>query len=145
MELGAVETSGILKTLTDQPGAPGMITQMKNALMERLESYASVVNTFIQGEPARRQHYDRQWQQAVLDTKHLIDEKHSDNQRRQDKMETSVERIEENQKRHEKFVQRGVGVIVAFQAIIVLGGFAMTALTFIGGLIWFLMKHSNVR
>jgi len=151
------ETELRMNMLFDHSGTDGLLTKLEKVLTGKIdeltakvEGWASKVESFIQGEPARRQHYDKGWQQANVDTKFLVEkmvkdkeektiEMHVANERRMEKNEQALEKLREDMMRghhelrmdlnkHEKLVQRGIGAILVTQVFGALVVFASVAL-----------------
>lgn len=154
-------------------GSPGLLSQIRNALSDKIDTYFQMVSKFIEGEPARKQHIENNAHQAVADAKTLalqavadaklmakeaLDETekeqnrmHQENRKAGDKTDSEVGRVKDGQARLEKLVQRGIGALIVGQVIIVVGGFCMAVLTFIGGFMvflggaaWWLFTHVPV-
>lgn len=154
-------------------GSPGLLSQIRNALSDKIDTYFQMVSKFIEGEPARKQHIENNAHQAVADAKALalqavadaklmakeaLDEAekeqnrmHQENRKTSEKAEFDVSRLRESFSRHEKFVQRGVGAVIVGQVAIVIGGFCIAFLTFVGGFVvflggaaWWLFTHVPV-
>jgi CHASE3 domain sensor protein len=144
-------------------GSPGILSQIRNALSDKIDSYFQTVSKFIEGEPARKAHIERNAQQAVADAKELAmqavadakhmaksaleetereqNRMHQENRRTSEKAELEVSKLREDFSRHEKFVQRGVGALILGQITIVFGGFCIAVITFLGGAAWWVFTH----
>lgn len=133
-------------------GSPGILSQIRNALSDKIDSYGQTVSKFIDGEPIRKAHIERNAQQAVADAKEVakqaLDEAereqnrlHQENQRKGEKTDMEIAKLREEFSRHEKFVQRGVGALILGQITIVFGGFCMAVLAFLGGAAWWVFTH----
>jgi hypothetical protein len=141
-------------------GQPGLLSQIRNALLEKIDEYFRPVSKFIDGESGRKEHIQRNAQQAVVDAKELAmqavaeakvmarealadaereqNRMHLENRRAGDKTEAEVGRLKDGVSRLEKLVQRGIGMLIVGQVVIVGGGFCIAVLTFIGGFLLFL-------
>lgn len=144
-------------------GSPGILSQIRNALSQKIDEYGQTVSKFIEGEPARKAHIERNAQQAVTDAKTLAlqavadakdmakkaleetereqNRMHLENRRAADKTELEVSRLREDFSRHEKFVQRGVGALILGQIVFAIGAACIAVLTFIGGAAWWIFTH----
>jgi hypothetical protein len=141
-------------------GQPGLLSQIRNALMEKIDEYFKPVSKFIEDEPSRKQHIQNNAHQAVVDAKELAlnavadakemakealkdtekeqNRMHEENRRAGEKRDAEVARVKDGVSRLEKLVQRGIGMLIVGQVVIVGGGFCIAVLTFIGGLFVFL-------
>lgn len=139
-------------SLFDNGGSPGILNQIRNALSEKIDTYCQTVAKFIEGEPARKAHIERNVQQAVLDAKEVARQAqeeaereqnrlHLENQRKAEKTDQEIAKLREHLSRHEKFMQRGVGALILGQVTIVFGGFCIAVLTFLGGAVWWVFTH----
>lgn len=144
-------------------GSPGILSQIRNTLSDKIDAYFQTVSKFIEGEPARKAHIERNTQQAVADAKELalqavadakhmaksaLDETereqnrmHLENRRTSEKADLEVCKLREDFSRHEKFVQRGIGILIFSQIAIIVGTFCIAVLTFIGGAAWWIFTH----
>lgn len=141
-------------------GQPGLLSQIRNALSDKIDRYFETVSKFIEGEPARKQHIENNARQAVADAKELAmhavedarlmaknaladaekeqNRMHQENRKTGEKTESEVSRLKDGVSRLEKLVQRGIGMLIVGQVVIVGGGFCIAVLTFIGGCFVFL-------
>jgi CHASE3 domain sensor protein len=144
-------------------GSPGILSQIRNALSDKIDSYFQTVSKFIEGEPARKAHIENNAHQAVADAKALAlqavadaklmakealeetereqNRMHQENRKTSEKAELEVGRLREDFSRHEKFVQRGIGILIFSQITIIVGTFFIAALTFVGGAAWWIFTH----
>jgi hypothetical protein len=144
-------------------GHPGLLSQIRNALIEKIEFYFAPVSEFIKDEPRRKAHIENNAHQAVVDAKELAlnavaeaktmakealqdaereqNRMHLENRRTSEKTESEVGHLRESFSRHEKFVQRGIGVVIFINIVVLVGGFGIAALTFIGGMAWWVFTH----
>lgn len=142
-------------------GQPGLLSRIQNALTEKIEFYFAPVSEFIKDEPRRKAHIENNAEQAVIEAKEVAlnavsdakelakeaiketekeqNRMHQENRegRREDRLE--VQHLKEVVSRLEKLNQRGIGALIVGQVLIVVGGFCMAALTFIGGLFMFIV------
>jgi hypothetical protein len=143
-------------SLFDNHGSPGILSEIRNTLSKKIDDYFQTVTKFIEGEPSRKNHIENNARQAVADAKVIakvaLDEAedrqnrmHQENRRTSEKTEIEVTKLREDFSRHEKFVQRGIGSVVVGQAFIVVAGFAMTAVAFLGGAIWWVFTHVSMK
>lgn len=139
-------------SLFDNAGSPGLISQLRESLSKLIDGYFQTVSEFIKGEPARKAHIERNMQQAVMDAKALaqdavirVDEKqmrmHEENRRAADKDRNEIADLRRGWERHEKFVQRCLGVVIFGQFMIFLAGFIVTLLTSCAALVWWFFSH----
>jgi hypothetical protein len=133
-------------------GSPGILSQIRNALSDKIDAYFQTVSKFIEGEPARKAHIERNAHQAVMDAKEVAKQAleeaereqgrlHQENQRKAEKTDLEIAKLREDFSRHEKFVQRGVGALILGQIAIAFGGFCIALLTFLGGALWWVFTH----
>ncbi len=145
-----------VESLFDNQGSPGLLSQLRISLSQKIDEYCLTVSKFIEGEPARKSHIERNAAQSVLDAKVLAqdaldrsDEKqlrlHEENRRSAEKDRAEIADLRKSLERHEKFVQRGVGIVIFGQILIFAGGFIMTFLAFVGGFAWWFFTHVAVR
>lgn len=155
-EMGLAAQGAKINTLMDHEGNPGLISKMESRILEKIGEYANQVSDFIKGEPARRQHYDRGWQDNSESQKRIFeDEKkihlkmHEENAdaRKEDsaKNDARFRSLEGRAERHEKIVQRGLGVIIFINFVILVMGFVFTAVTFLAAGVWFIIEHVPLR
>jgi hypothetical protein len=136
-------------------GSPGILSLLRNALGDKIDSYGQTVSKFIESEPSRKAHLERNVQQAVFDAKEVAKQAQADAEREQNRMHTENRKVAEktelevnqlrtNFLRHEKFVQRGIGMLMLGQIVIGLGGFCLAVFTFLGGAAWWIFTHGLI-
>jgi hypothetical protein len=162
LELDSATMAQQISSLFDN-GSPGILSQIRNSLSEKIDNYFQTVSKFIDGEPARKAHIENNASQAVMDAKTLAlqavadakgmardalseaekeqNRMHLENHRTAERTEAEVAKLKENLSRHEKFVQRGIGAVIVGQLVLAVGGFCVALLTFIGGLLWWVFVH----
>jgi hypothetical protein len=136
-------------------GSPGILSQIRNTLSEKIDAYCQTVSKFIDGEPARKAHIERNTAQAVADAKEVArdavdeaerkqDRMHIENRRTAEKTDLEVSKLRDDFSRHEKFVQRGIGAVILGQVVLAVAGFFIAGLTFVGGFLWWFIVHVPV-
>jgi hypothetical protein len=151
LEVNYATTAQQVDSLFDN-GQPGLLSRIQKTLGDKIDGYSEIVNKFIEGEPTRKAHIERNAQQAVLDAKEVARQAleetereqnrlHQENQRKGEKTDQEIAKLREDFSRHEKFVQRGVGALILGQVTIVFGGFCIAFLTFLGGAVWWVFTH----
>lgn len=145
-----------VESLFDHQGSPGLLSQMRNVLADKIDGYFLTVSKFIEGEPARKEHIERNSLQSVLDAKRLAEEAlvrsdekqqrlHNENKRTAEQNEREVRDLKKEFERHEKFVQRGIGIMLFGQFVLLIAGFFTTAIGALGGLVWWFFTHVAVK
>lgn len=133
-------------------GHPGLLSQIRDALLQKIEAYFAPVSEFIKEEPTRKQHIENNSKQAVVDAKEVARQAledaereqrrlHLENQRKAEKTDQEIAKLREDFSRHEKFVQRGVGALILGQVVFAISAFGIAVLTFLGGAAWWVFTH----
>jgi hypothetical protein len=155
LELDSATMAQKIDSLFDN-GSPGILSQIRNSLSDKIDAYCQTVTKFIEGEPARKAHMEKNTAQAVMDAKTVAKEAvseaekeqnrmHLENRRDAEKTDLEVSKLRDDFSRHEKFVQRGVGAVILGQVVLAVGGFSVAALTFMGGLLWWVFVHVPIN
>jgi len=130
-----------LNTLMDHEGNPGLISKMESRILEKLNEFGNKVTDFINGESVRHTRYDKGWQDAFSNQQAGYERDKREHLEMHNKNEQRLDNIVAVQQRHEKLFQRGFGALLLINGFILVMGFVMSALTFLGALIWFLVRN----
>src|ERR1700679_1351336 len=122
LELDSATMAQQINSLFDN-GHPGILSQIRNSLSEKIDTYFKTVSEFINGEPARKRHIENNAAQSILEAKTValeavadakalaketINDKekdqarmHLENRIQAERTEGEVQKLKENFARHE--------------------------------------------